>query len=132
VLIPPYPATLARVREVIEFHGRWYPGFPPRSVELADCTRSAARAAVHENVPLATLAADLGRLATEVLGHAPGAAVEAVWAMARWASREYQAVVDVPSAASTRRRDERRLTGRRIAAGHVGGETLRRPVAADH
>lgn len=110
VRISSYAATLTRVREVIEFHGRWHPGFPAHSVELADCTRFAARAAVHENVPLATLAADLGRLAAQVLWHAPRAAGQAAWAMARWARSEYNALVGVPAVDGTGRRNERRLT----------------------
>lgn len=86
--ILPYAHALAALREVLSFYAS-QPTFLPRSIELESGARAAAHAALRNGVALATLSADLGRLAAEALPTEPNAAVAAGRAMARWAARAF-------------------------------------------
>jgi len=84
----PYADALASLREVLSFYAG-QPTFLPRSIELESAAQAAAHAALRNGVALATLSADLGRLAAEALPNEPNAAVAAGRAMARWAARAF-------------------------------------------
>lgn len=99
--IPPYANALASLREVLSFYAG-QPSFLPRSIELENATRVAAHAALRNGVALATLCADLGRIAAVGLPREPNAAVAAGRAMGRWAARAFDDAGGAVLAASAR------------------------------
>ena len=87
---PAFQTSLTRLRDVLAFY-RQKPYVAASSMELEDCTRDAARAALACRVPLAAACAELGRAATDALAHDPLAAISLGRVMTRWAAEVYHA-----------------------------------------
>jgi hypothetical protein len=85
-----FQTALTRLRDVLAFY-RQTPYVAASSMELEDCTRDAARAALAARVPLAAACAELGRVATEALVHDPLAAISLGRVMTRWTAEVYHA-----------------------------------------
>jgi hypothetical protein len=90
-----YPAALTRLSDVFTPYTA-APAVLVNSIELADGTRVAARAAAAAGVPFVALCADLGRVAIEALTSDRLAAIAVGRAMTRWAAGAYR-----PSAPAT-------------------------------
>ena len=86
---PTFQDALARLRDLFAVYHK-SPGIAAKSLELQDCTRDAARAALAGRMSFAALCAELGRAATESLGHDPIAATGIGRLMSRWAAHVYR------------------------------------------
>lgn len=86
---PAFREALARVRDVFDFY-RQSPAAAGTSLELEDCTRDAARAAIMAGVSFPALCAELSRAAVESLPHDPKAAGGLGRSMTGWAAHVYE------------------------------------------
>ena len=86
---PTFQDALDRLLDVFAFYHR-RPAIAASSLELEDCTRDVAQAALATRMPFAALCAELGRAAAESLAHDPIAAVGVERQMTRWAAHVYE------------------------------------------
>jgi len=86
---PTFDDALARVREVFAFYHTSAVN-AAGSLELEDCTRDAAGAALRGRVPFAALCSELGRVAVESYPSDAIGARALGRAMTRWAAHVYE------------------------------------------